>query len=193
MNEENELPKIDPNKTDRVIAEAIDQTRKEADDNLIRLSTGVILRAKQANPSTLIRVMTKQQRPTPPLYFNKQMGREMENPDDPDYISRVQAWQMDYSNGMLNVLIGLGTEFVAKPLKIEGMEGDLWLMDYKALALPVIADSPSWRYITWVMFVAAPTDSDLNLITSKVKSLSGVKEADVRDAENFPAGDEKSR
>ena len=187
MNEDNELPNIDPVATDRVIAQAIDDSKREA-DSFIRLSTGVILKAKQANPSTLIRVMTKQQRPTPPTYFSKEMGRMMENPNDPDYISRVQAWQMDYSNGMLNVLIGLGTELVSKPANMQGPQDKEWIKDYEALGLPVISDSPSWRYITWVMFVAAPTDTDLNAITAKVKTLSGTREADVQNAETFPPG-----
>ena len=189
MSDDNGMPNINPNQTDRVIARAIDETSKEADDHLLRLSTGVVLKAKQANPSTLIRVMTMQKRPSPPLYFDKGMGREMENPNDPDYISRVQAWQMDYSNGMLNVLIGLGTELVSKPDIMKGPSDPQWLADYRALGLPVVADSPSWLYITWVMFVAAPTDADLNLISQGVKTLSGVKEADVRNAETFPAGD----
>ena len=188
MDEDKELPNIDPLKTDRIIAKAIDDSNREADDDLIRLSTGVVLRAKQANPSVLIRVMTKQKRPKKPEYFDKAMGRMMENPNDPDYISSVQAWQMDYSNGMLNVLIGKGTELVSKPDGMEGPGGPLWLADYKALDLPTIEDSPAWLYITWVMVIAAPTDKDLNLISGKVKTLSGTKEADVRDAENFPAG-----
>lgn len=189
MSENDEIPNIRPNNTDRVIAKAIDESKAEAsEDYIIRLSTGVVLKAKQANPSTLIRVMTKQQRPSPPLYFNKEMGREMENPDDPDYISRVQAWQMDYTNGMLNVLIGLGTELITIPDGMPRISDDSWLADYRALGLPVIADSPAWRYITWVMFVAAPTEKDLNIISQKVKTFSGVKEADVRNAENFPAG-----
>ena len=189
MSNENEVPNINPNQTDRVIAHAIDESNREADDNLIRLSTGVILKAIQANPSTLIRVMTMQKRPAPPLYFDKSMGRMMENPNDPDYIPRVQAWQMDYSNGMLNVLIGLGTELVAVPIGLQRPEDDQWMADYRALGLPVISDSPAWRYITWVMQVAAPTDKDLNLISDKVKILSGVREADVRDAETFPKSD----
>ena len=92
---------------DKTIAKAIDAANGEADDSLVRLSTGVVLKVKQANPNVLIRIMTSQRRPTPPVYFSKTMGREMENPDDPDYIARVQSWQMEYNNGMLNALIGL--------------------------------------------------------------------------------------
>lgn len=182
--EPEEALKIDPLKTDRIIAEAIDD--READDNLIRLSTGVVLKAKQANPSLLIRVMTKMPRPTPPIYLNKAMGREMENPDDPDYIARVKAYEMDYANGMMNVLIGVGTELVSLPVNALGPKDEQWIKDYQALGLPVILESDAWRYITWVMAVAAPTDKDLALIQKKVLKLSGVKEADVRDGENFP-------
>ena len=53
------------NTTDRIVSEAIDKSG-EAKDNLIRLSTGVVLTAKQANPNVLIRVMTAYERPSPP-------------------------------------------------------------------------------------------------------------------------------
>jgi len=107
------------NQNDAAIARAIDAAG-EAEDNLIRLSTGVVLKARQANPNTLIRIMTAQPRPKPPVGFIKTMGREMENPDDPDYISRVKAWEMDYNAGMLNALVGLGTTLHSKPKEMEG-------------------------------------------------------------------------
>jgi hypothetical protein len=176
---------FNPHKADRIIAETIDASGK-VESNEIHLSTGVVLLAHQANPNMLIRAMTSQRRPSPPVYFSKEMGREMENPDDPDYISRVQSWQMEYSNGMLNVLIGLGTELKSKPKKFPGPDDDSWIEDYKSLGFPVIPNSPAWRYITWVMFKAAPTAEDVNLITDKVKNMSGVKEADVKAVETFP-------
>lgn len=189
----NDLNKVNLHAADMAVAKAMDETAGE--DNLIRLSSGVVLRAKPANPNLLIRAMTKHQRPNPPTYFSKEMGREMENTDDPDYISRVQAWQMEYSAVMLNVLIGLGTEIVSIP---KGMEGPTpkkkdetpgWLKDYANLGMPIYPDSEKWVYVTWVMFLAAPTPEDTQLIQSKVGALSGVKGADVRDAENFPARD----
>ena len=96
------------NETDGEVAKVIDVSGQKA-DNLLTLSTGVVLMAKQASPSIMIRVMTARERPQPPMVFMQAMGREMENPDDPDYIARVQAWEMNYNNSMLNALIGLGT------------------------------------------------------------------------------------
>lgn len=182
----------DIQKVDRVTAQTLDESGK-VDAREIHLSTGVVLLAKAANPNMLIRAMSANPRPKPPIVMMPQMGREMENPDDPDYISRVQAWQSEYSAHMLNVLIGLGTELKSVPKGFEGPhpKGEKqpeWIKEYVTLGFQAIPDSPTWRYITWVLFRAAVTQEDTKLIGDKVRVLSGIKEADVRDAENFPAG-----
>lgn len=197
MEQQEALPNL--SKRDRTIAKAIDKNGGGGDDTLVTLSTGVVLRVKQANPHILIRIMTASPRPKPPVYFNTTMGREMENPDSPDYIAAVKAWEMEYNNGMLNALIGLGTELVSVPKGMEGphpksngkVEPLAWVRDYQVLGLPVLADSPAWRYITWVLFKAAVLDSDTKLIGDKVRSLSGVQEADVQNAETFSDGDKE--
>jgi hypothetical protein len=179
----------DITKSDKAVAQAIDKRANGQADNEIRLSTGVVLTAKQANPNVLIRIMTAVPRPKPPTYFDEMMNKELENPDHPDYRKQVEAWEMQYNNGMLNALVGLGTELKSKPKNIPSPENDTWLADYEALGLPVVKGSKAWRYITWVLFVAATTDKDTQLIAEKVKSLSGVKEDDVQAAESFPDGD----
>lgn len=181
------------NDTDRKLAQAIDKSGGQGDDSLITLSTGVVLRAQQANPNILIRVMTAHPRPKPPEYFNEAMGRNMENPDHPDYLKQVNAWEMEYNNGMLNVMIGTGTVLVSVPKKFSRPEDDDWVEDYRALGLPISPKSPAWRYITWVLFKAAVRDTDTKLIGEKVRALSGVKEADVRNAESFPDGNQEQR
>lgn len=180
------------NKQDKAIAQAVDSNNGEL-DAFVRLSTGVVLKAKQANPNILIRIMTANPRPKPPVVFMQAMGREMENPDHPDYIAQVNAWEMAYNNGMLNALVALGTEVHSIPKKFPKPEDDNWIADYKALGLPVDPTSEAWRYITWVLFKAAPVDTDTKAIMEKVKSFSGVKEADVKNAETFPDGDEAGR
>lgn len=171
----------------RVVSKAMDE---EADDgDVIRLSTGVELRAKQANPNVLIKIMSKSKRPEPPMVFIEAMGRYMENPDDPDYIKRVKAWEMDYQSAMLNALVGLGTELKSKPKGMLGPEDEAWIRDYRSYGLEAAPESKAWRYITWVLFVAAPTDKDMQKIGDKVKNLSGVKEEDVKAAESFPRSD----
>jgi hypothetical protein len=160
------------------------------EDNTIRLSTGVVLRGKQANPLTLVKVMAAFPRPRPPTWRDPKMGREMENPDDPEYIERVKAWQMESSNAVLNALILLGTELDSKPKKVPGPDSDEWLEEYELLGVPMNPANKSWRYLTWVTFKAAGTKEDLNKIQEVVGRLSGVPEKAVAAAETFPGSDQ---
>ena len=180
MNDEDDM------KTVRAVADA----KKGAQDEFT-LSSGVVLRALKANPITLIKVMTRFPRPKPPVVFMKDMGRDMENPDDPDYIDRVKAWEMESNAQVLNALILLGTELVSCPKGIEKPSGDKWVEKYKVLDMPVRPENEDWRYLTWVTFIAAPDENDLNIIQDAVGRLSGIAEADVKDAEQFPRRNSK--
>lgn len=175
------------------VAEAVDGLAKPVSD-LITLSSGVVLRGKQAPPLSLIKVMAHFKRPEPPTYFNQTMGREMENPDDPDYLERVRAYQMESSNALLSAFILLGTELVDYPKKFPGPQDNAWLEEYNIIGLgDAKPNSASWRYLTWVTFKAVLSENDLTLIRDVVGKLSGVPEGAVREAESFPRSDEKSR
>lgn len=174
---------------DRVI-EVLDQTG--LNDRLIRLSSGVVLRAKQAPPLTLVKVMAAFPRPKPPTWFNQQMGREMENPDDPDYIERLKAHQTESSNAILNALILLGTELAELPKKYPGPDSNDWIDEYAELGLPARPNSKGWRYLTWVTFKAVQNENDLIAIRDAVGRLSGVPEDAVQSAETFSRGDQVS-
>lgn len=168
-------------KTVRAIADA-----KAGVQDEFTLSSGVVLRAKKANPLILITVMTRFPRPKPPTFFMESMGREMENPDDPDYIERVRNWEIESNSQVLNALIMLGTELVSVPKGVPKPSDDKWLDTYKVLDMPVHPDNESWRYLTWVKFIAAPDETDLSVIQEAVGRLSGIREADVKSAEQFP-------
>lgn len=172
---------VDDMKTVRAIADQ----KKGAQDEFT-LSSGVVLRAKKANPIMLIKVMTRFPRPKPPIVPDVRMGRDMENPDDPDYIERVKAWDMESNAQVLNALILLGTELVSVPKGVEKPSGDKWIDKYRLLDMPVHPESEDWRYLSWVTFIAAPDEKDLDIIQEAVSKLSGIAEADVKDAEQFP-------
>jgi len=167
--------------------------------NEIKLSTGVVLRAKKANPLVMVRVMAAFPRPKPPTWMNPKMGREMENPDDPDYRARLQAWQMESGSTILNAMILLGTELVKTPKGFEGphpvdgkdgeREWPEWIQEYEFLGIPTHPNNASWRYLTWVMFKAAANEKDFNLIKEKVGRLSGISEDAVQSAEEFPGSE----
>jgi hypothetical protein len=179
--------------TDEKILDALD----EKEDNLIRLSTGVVLCGKPANATALIQILASFPRPKPPEVHNATMGRIMENPDDPDYRSRVQAWQIEQGDSTLTAFILLGTELVSVP---KGMCGPFpgkketdWLEDFELLKLPMKPESKRWRYLTWVKTVACQTADDPKLIQEVVGRLSGVRKADVQAAHEFPGSEEAPR
>lgn len=171
------------------IEEKVVEALEPADKSLIKLSTGVVLRGKPAPAQALIKVMSAFPRPKPPTYFNEKMGRELENPDDPDYLERVKSNQMESAAAMLNVLILYGTQLESVPKGTPKPESDDWLEAYKLLGMPILGDNKHWRYLTWVMFVAAPTAEDTAAIQKVVGGLSGVRDDAVKSAEEFPGSE----
>jgi len=168
----------------------INAIENEKPDNLIRLSSGVVLVGKPANPVTLIAVLSNMPRPVPPTYHNDKMGRDMENPDDPDYVSRVQMWQTTQADAMITAFILLGTELHSKPKKMPGPYDPDWLEDFLLLGMPSKPDSKKWRYLTWVKTQACLNTEDQKLIQEVVGRLSGVSRKDVQAAEEFSRREE---
>ena len=174
----------DPKVEDKVI-EALELAEQEP-DNLIRFSTGVVLRGKQANPMVLIDVMAQFKRPDPPTYFNDNIGRYIVNADDPDYRSRVSAYELELSSAMLPTMILSGTELESVPKGMPKPDDDDWLEEYSLLGLPMKAGNKHWRYLKWVMFKAMGNEHDMQLLQEVVGRLSGISERAVKSAEKFP-------
>jgi hypothetical protein len=202
------------NVQEEAVIEVIEQAEKTR-DNTITLSSGVVLRGKQANPLVLIDVMAAYPRPKPPTYKSPTMGREMENPDDPDYRGRIKSWEAESSSATLNAMILLGTELVSVPngfpgphptvrkKKVQEKDADgktktvtvdeeippVWLDEYELLGLPMRPQNQSWRYLKWVLFKAVKDEKDLMKIRDVVGRLSGVSERSVESAEQFPGSE----
>jgi hypothetical protein len=168
-------------KVDEKVVEAFEAV----DSDLLTLSSGVVLRVRQAPPLTLIKILAAFPRPKPPVYHNATMGRDVENPDDPDYLERLQAHKTESSSALLNALILLGTELVSTPKKFSKPDEDSWLEEYAELGIPSKPESKSWRYLNWVMFKAVANEKDLEVIQKAVGRRSGVPETAVKSAEQF--------
>lgn len=167
---------------------------EEADD-LIRLSTGVTLKAKPVSATTIIAVLASFKRPRPPVIHVATMGRDMENPLDPDYISMVRDWEMARSDALLTVFILNGTELHNKPDDMPGPSPDKknkkdWVKKFSLLNLPMLPEDPDWRYLMWVKTLACGPAEDSKMIQEVVGRLSGVSKSDVRAAEEFPGSEE---
>jgi hypothetical protein len=203
--------------TDIKTALAVDNVLKPEDIPLITLSTGVVLRGKKPPMLTMIKVMAAFPRPKPPIYFSKEMGRDMENPDDPEYHERIKAWKTENGDVTLNAMILLATELVSVPAGMEGpywtettitkkaktkgekAEKEIiktppeWLKEYQFLNLPMHPDSTSWLYLTWVTFKAAINKADIDKIKEVVGRNIGILEKDVEAAEDFPGSNDSKR
>lgn len=182
---------MEQNVEDRVI-QAMTEANKPQ-DNLITLSTGVVLRGKQCPPLTLMAIMSAFPRPKPPTWHNPTMGnREMENPDDPDYQQRVKSWETEQSTVMLAAMITTGTELVSLPANVKGPDDPAWIDEYSLLGLTMQPENKAWRYLRWVQFKAALSADDIKKIMTVVGRLSGVPESAAKSAEVFPGSDEKA-
>lgn len=175
----------------RTVVEALDN--EEIVPKEITLSTGVVLRGKQAPPLTLVHILSRYPRPKVPVYFNKTMGRDMENPDNPEYLEEVQSWKMEMADAVLSALILLGTQLLSKPDGFPGPDDDEWLDEYRLLGLDMMPENKSWRYLSWVKFKAVVTADDTKKIREVVGRLSGVPETSVQAAEDFPGRKQDGR
>lgn len=169
----------------KAVAEALSE---EAAPKEITLSTGVVLRGKAAPPLILMRIMGRFPRPKVPTYFNSVMGRDMEHPDDPDYLERVKSWQMESTDAVFTALILMGTELVSKPKEFPGPMDDGWLDGFRLLGLDMQPENENWRYLNWVLYKAVANKDDTKKIQEVVGRLSGVSETSVQAAEDFPGG-----
>lgn len=178
--------------TERTALDAVERA-SQPQDNLIHLSTGVVLRGRQAPPLTLMTVMAAFPRPKPPMVFIEAMGREVENADNPDYLERIKIWQTEQSHAMLVALITTGTELESKPKGMPGPDDREWIEQYSLLGLPMHRENKSWCYLTWVQFKAAVSAEDTQCIMEVVGRLSGIPEKAAKAAEDFPRSNQKSR
>lgn len=171
-------------------------------DNLITLSNGVVLRGKMVPPLVYVTVVGAFPMPKPPLWRDPTLGRMVENPDDPDYIKRVESVENEKNSAILNVMIVYGTQIESLPPHVSnpfieyrkvGKKNEkvepAWFKRYKLLGLPVFEDDNDWMYLMWIKSEVATTKEDLEQIQKVVGRLSGVPEKDVQAAESFPGSD----
>ena len=161
--------------------EAVQNTKKAQDPNLIELSSGVVLRLLgDVDPMTLMDVMSRLEegRPKVPTVFIKALGRHEQNTEDPDYQARLSSWSTRYALEMANALILLGTEIKSTPRGFPKPRDDKWLAKLRVLKIDY-DESPEGRYLAWVKHVAIKSAEDMNKVTSAVGRVAGVSEADV--------------
>lgn len=162
------------------VAKAADSLNgKGEDDHSLTLSTGVKLKVNSIPPLTMVEALTIFPRPEVPIYFDERLGREVENPDHPDYKERLQKYQLNYALGVMNAMILFGVEVVYVPKGFPKPEDDDWVEKISLVGLDTLPSSKNWRKLAWIKSVACAVAEDSNLLMERVGSASGVSEKDV--------------
>ena len=163
-----------------------DVAKVDQDEDLIHLSSGVVLKRVPFSRMVLVSIMRNFKEPPVPKFYNEDKERWEENPNHPDYAKALDAHNLDVTFALLDVGITLGTKLHSLPKDFENPAGDGWVTTFKGLGFTV-PDEPRLRYLMWVKNVACLTEKDTEAIADKVLSVFGTREATVEQAINtFP-------
>lgn len=171
------------------VLEVIEESKKGSEDDTFTVSSGVVFRAKQVPMKIIMGVMAKYDRPEPPTMFEPGLGREVPNPDDPDYKRAIQVIDSKTTEAVMNVMVIYGTEIVKVPKGMSKPEDEDWLEMLEATGVGISEknrENKYWRYLNWFATVAAPNASDMVELMNNAGKLSGVSEGDVASAATFP-------
>ncbi len=147
----------------------------------VRMSSGVVFAVRPIPAHFIYEVTKRFERPKVPVYFNKDKGRDEENPNDPNYLEELERHRADVSNASTDVALLRGTDMVEKPDKLPGPDDQEWIAEMQVLGHPMV-DNPRARYLAWVKAIAAPTGDDILKLIGELGRLTGVSEEDTDEA-----------
>ena len=151
------------------------------DAGVLRLSTGVVVRAVGVPRAVFLRIMRKFEEPRPPVEVDPDKGRAEENLSNPDYLRALQAYRLQLAQAINDASLLLGVEIVSTPDGFPGPDDAGWLAE-RDLAGISSGDSAAARKLDWLTAKAARTDLDYLSIMRAVGRATGTPEADVQEA-----------
>ncbi len=162
------------------------------DEDILELSTGVKLGLRTPSAVLLNNAMKANvaDEPKPPKVWVEDKQRDEENPSDPDFVYAYRVWLADAGIRSLKALIPTGTRIHSIPDDMVGPEAEDFgdLMESMG---EVAATGVHTRYVQWVMLVATGTE-DLKTLSTALMRRAGVREEDVREAQDmFPGPEER--
>lgn len=154
----------------------------------VTLSSGVVLKVRRVPPLLIRRATVHVRAPIVPVVLDPDRGREIENPNDPDYLQAVVDFEETANMAVLAVMIITGTRVVSTPDDLPPVSDDLWIEQLAAAGIDLELKTDPARYLAWIQYVAIAEIEDMHLIGAAVGRASGVREADVADAvSSFPS------
>lgn len=152
--------------------------------------TGVKFRIVKVPPMILQEIgkQAMKGKPKIPVVYLEDKDREEENPNDPDYLNALEAWEAETAIRGVDLAIMYGTEVETIPEGIPSVKDDSWIEVVNILDIEVPKNGKG-RYLYWVKFCAAPDDLE-NIVTA-VSRVIGVTEQDVADSAELFRGKTK--
>lgn len=154
----------------------------QSSDGLIHCSTGVVLTPRKVSPFVFQAVAEQFKDPEIPLVYLEDKGREERNPQNPEYLRKVDEVNAKRSMASIDAIIGLGTKIHTIPEDFPVPEEEDWLDDLESVGITIDRDNKRMRYRTWVRYIAAPSVEDLQAIVAVAVPKSGVTEEAVKTA-----------
>lgn len=164
------------------VVENLDRRIVQDEPGVVLLSTGVRLRAKEVPKMLLTDIVAEleKERPELPQVYIEVRKRWEPNPNDPDYVERVKAFQAKLAAAINNAFILRGTEIASVPEGFPGPNDQEFILELEAMGRP--SGTPRIRYLAWVKYEAAPRDADITNLLLEIGRASSVSESDVRAA-----------
>lgn len=178
----------------KVLIDVVENTVVDESDGEghIHLSTGVVL-GVQPFPKLFIKKLYdryEKQKPKVPIVMNDQKGREEPNPADPDYLEALEQHDLGLLFAVNDLAIMKGTFPIHIPDTVTPIEDDSWVEEQAYFGIDV-PNNKSLRYLSWVTFVAAPTDEDHLKLSRALSKLMGItEEAVAAEMNSFPGSEE---
>jgi hypothetical protein len=155
------------------------------------LENGVRLRIKRVPPLLIQTTGSKLKRPTPPIVYIEEKGREEENPMSPSYLAAVEDYEFELGTLIINTLLMMGTELIECPNSFPGPADSGWVEPIEFLLGEGIVpeNKPKVRYLLWLKYVALSTNDEIQDVARAVYRRVGVTEEDVSRAIDKFRGD----
>lgn len=167
---------------DKLAVEVTGVVQQESADNIITLSTGVVLRIKPVSSMIFTELSKRHPQPKVPMWFNKENDRNEPNPNNPDYVEDMRNWQMNVGIGVVDIMIIMGTQFVSVTGDAPRLDDEEWIDNLVFTGMNIDRDNRRARYLAYIKYVAAVSDEDMEKLMQRVSGQSGVSEADVDSA-----------
>lgn len=148
----------------------------------VTLDNGVVLGIKAVPPQLVRRAVTRLKRPLAPKFHNEENGREEENPNDPEYVNALAAYEEASSTTGTNVLLAAGTWLASKPDDVPGPDEQGWREMASFFEIDVDESSGLALYLSWLNLYAITSEEEWVRVLLAVSSRTGVSEEDVQRA-----------